>query len=35
MWKIIVFAIDLVIHKGSLGEVYNIGGNNEKLILIL
>ncbi|MCY9031020.1 GDP-mannose 4,6-dehydratase, partial [Bacillus inaquosorum] len=23
-------AIDLVIHKGSLGEVYNIGGNNEK-----
>ncbi|OEI75937.1 dTDP-glucose 4,6-dehydratase [Bacillus subtilis] len=23
-------AIDLVIHKGSFGEVYNIGGNNEK-----
>ncbi len=23
-------AIDLIIHKGKLGEVYNIGGNNEK-----
>lgn len=23
-------AIDLVIHKGTLGEVYNIGGNNER-----
>ena len=23
-------AIDLVIHKGKPGEVYNIGGNNEK-----
>jgi dTDP-glucose 4,6-dehydratase len=23
-------AIDLVLHKGNLGEVYNIGGNNEK-----
>lgn len=23
-------AIDLVLHKGRLGEVYNIGGNNEK-----
>ncbi|MEK3733252.1 dTDP-glucose 4,6-dehydratase [Paenibacillus sp. FSL M8-0334] len=23
-------AIDLVIHKGRLGEVYNIGGNNER-----
>ncbi|MCT4594416.1 MAG: dTDP-glucose 4,6-dehydratase [Anaeromicrobium sp.] len=23
-------AIDLVIHKGRIGEVYNIGGNNEK-----
>ncbi|MEN8906306.1 MAG: dTDP-glucose 4,6-dehydratase, partial [Clostridiales bacterium] len=23
-------AIDLVMHKGSLGEVYNIGGHNEK-----
>lgn len=23
-------AIDLVIHKGKLGEVYNIGGNNER-----
>lgn len=23
-------AIDTVLHKGSLGEVYNIGGNNEK-----
>ncbi|MCT4597769.1 MAG: dTDP-glucose 4,6-dehydratase [Vallitalea sp.] len=23
-------AIDLVIHKGIIGEVYNIGGNNEK-----
>ena len=23
-------AIDLVLHKGELGEVYNIGGNNEK-----
>lgn len=23
-------AIDLVLHKGKLGEVYNIGGNNEK-----
>jgi dTDP-glucose 4,6-dehydratase len=23
-------AIDLVIHKGTLGEVYNIGGHNEK-----
>ena len=23
-------AIDTVLHKGTLGEVYNIGGNNEK-----
>ena len=23
-------AIDLVLHEGRLGEVYNIGGNNEK-----
>lgn len=23
-------AIDLVLHKGKIGEVYNIGGNNEK-----
>lgn len=23
-------AIDLVIHKGKIGEIYNIGGNNEK-----
>jgi len=23
-------AIDLIIHKGKIGEVYNIGGNNEK-----
>ena len=23
-------AIDTVLHKGSVGEVYNIGGNNEK-----
>lgn len=23
-------AIDVVLHKGNLGEVYNIGGNNEK-----
>ena len=23
-------AIDTVLHKGRLGEVYNIGGNNEK-----
>lgn len=23
-------AIDLVLHKGKLGEIYNIGGNNEK-----
>ena len=23
-------AIDLVLHKGKLGEVYNIGGHNEK-----
>ncbi|MBJ8192367.1 GDP-mannose 4,6-dehydratase, partial [Bacillus cereus] len=23
-------AIDLVIHQGKLGEVYNIGGNNER-----
>ena len=23
-------AIDLVLHEGKLGEVYNIGGNNEK-----
>lgn len=23
-------AIDLVIHKGEIGEIYNIGGNNEK-----
>lgn len=22
-------AVDLIIHKGSVGEVYNIGGNNE------
>ena len=24
-------AIDLVLHKGKVGEVYNIGGNNEKM----
>jgi dTDP-glucose 4,6-dehydratase len=23
-------AIDLVLHKGTIGEVYNIGGHNEK-----
>ena len=23
-------AIDVVLHKGRVGEVYNIGGNNEK-----
>ncbi|QWB95440.1 dTDP-glucose 4,6-dehydratase [Mycoplasmatota bacterium] len=23
-------AIDLIIHKGSVGEIYNIGGNNER-----
>ena len=23
-------AIDLVLHKGSNGEVYNVGGNNER-----
>ena len=23
-------AIDLIIHKGKIGEIYNIGGNNEK-----
>ena len=23
-------AIDLVLHKGKIGEIYNIGGNNEK-----
>lgn len=23
-------AIDTVLHKGELGEVYNVGGNNEK-----
>ena len=23
-------AIDLIVHKGKAGEVYNIGGNNEK-----
>ena len=23
-------AIDLVLHKGKIGEVYNIGGNNER-----
>ena len=23
-------AIDTVLHKGTIGEVYNIGGNNEK-----
>ena len=23
-------AIDLVLHKGKIGEVYNIGGHNEK-----
>ncbi len=23
-------AIDVVLHKGRIGEVYNIGGNNEK-----
>jgi len=23
-------AIDLVLHKGKLGEIYNVGGNNEK-----
>lgn len=25
-------AIDVVLHKGRIGEVYNIGGNNEKQI---
>jgi dTDP-glucose 4,6-dehydratase len=24
------YAIDIVLHKGEVGEVYNIGGNNEK-----
>ena len=23
-------AIDLVLHKGRIGEVYNVGGNNER-----
>ena len=23
-------AIDLIIHKGKIGEVYNVGGHNEK-----
>ena len=23
-------AIDLIIHEGKIGEIYNIGGNNEK-----
>ena len=23
-------AIDVVLHKGKIGEVYNVGGNNEK-----
>lgn len=23
-------AIDLIIHKGRVGEVYNVGGHNEK-----
>ena len=24
------FAIDLIIHKGKVGEVYNVGGHNER-----
>ena len=28
-------AIDLVLHKGKLGEVYNIGGHNEKENILL
>ncbi|WP_330614526.1 GDP-mannose 4,6-dehydratase, partial [Clostridioides difficile] len=23
-------AIDLIIHKGNIGEIYNIGGHNER-----
>ena len=30
MWKITAKAIDLIIHKGRVGEVYNVGGHNEK-----
>lgn len=30
MYMIIVLAIDLIIHEGKIGEIYNIGGNNEK-----
>ncbi len=26
-------AIDLIIHKGRVGEVYNVGGHNERQIL--
>ena len=29
MLKILQEAIDLIIHKGRVGEVYNIGGHNE------
>lgn len=25
-------AIDLIIHEGKIGEIYNIGGNNENQI---
>ena len=27
-------AIDLIIHKGRVGEVYNVGGHNEKRNMI-
>ena len=29
MWEDHCKAIDLIIHKGRVGEVYNIGGHNE------
>ena len=30
MLKITVRTIDLIIHKGKEGEIYNIGGHNER-----
>ncbi len=30
MWKTIAKAIDLVVREGVEGEVYNVGGHNEK-----
>ena len=29
MWKTTARAIDLIIRKGRVGEVYNVGGHNE------